>query len=115
MGNFIPISQVRDDVAAAYRKEVEWQAAEKLLPYKRMCSQRKVGLSNKIAFHFSVVLNRCFNIQVQVEIAQIESDDVVAAITGDIQNHRISKLVIGASSRSIFSRFCAKLIDDSVL
>ncbi|XP_047941146.1 U-box domain-containing protein 35 isoform X2 [Salvia hispanica] len=73
---------IRDDVAAAYRKEVEWQAAEKLLPYKRMCSQRKV----------------------QVEIAQIESDDVVAAITGDIQNHRISKLVIGASSRSIFSR-----------
>lgn len=43
MGNFIPISQVRDDVAAAYKKEVEWQAAEKLLPYKRMCSQRKVG------------------------------------------------------------------------
>ncbi|XP_041994968.1 U-box domain-containing protein 35-like isoform X1 [Salvia splendens] len=82
MGNFIPISQVRDDVAAAYKKEMEWQAAEKLLPYKRMCSQRKV----------------------QVEIAQIESDDVVAAITGDIQKHRISTLVIGASSRSIFSR-----------
>ncbi|XP_041994972.1 U-box domain-containing protein 35-like isoform X4 [Salvia splendens] len=66
----------------AYKKEMEWQAAEKLLPYKRMCSQRKV----------------------QVEIAQIESDDVVAAITGDIQKHRISTLVIGASSRSIFSR-----------
>ncbi|KAL1559301.1 non-specific serine/threonine protein kinase [Salvia divinorum] len=73
---------IRDDVAAAYKKEVEWQAAEKLLPYKRMCSQRKV----------------------QVEIAQIESDDVVTAISGDIQKHRISKLVIGASSRSIFSR-----------
>ncbi|XP_041994970.1 U-box domain-containing protein 35-like isoform X3 [Salvia splendens] len=73
---------IRDDVAAAYKKEMEWQAAEKLLPYKRMCSQRKV----------------------QVEIAQIESDDVVAAITGDIQKHRISTLVIGASSRSIFSR-----------
>lgn len=50
------------------------------------------------------MLNQCFNVQVQVEIAQIESDDVVAAITGDIQKHRISKLVIGASSRSIFSR-----------
>ncbi|XP_062227986.1 U-box domain-containing protein 35-like isoform X2 [Phragmites australis] len=26
MGNFIPISQVREDVASAYRKEAEWQA-----------------------------------------------------------------------------------------
>ena len=42
MGNSIPISQVRDDVAAAYRKEVEWQATEKLLPYKKMCTQKKV-------------------------------------------------------------------------
>ncbi|CAN6166520.1 unnamed protein product [Urochloa humidicola] len=25
MGNFIPISQVREDVASAYRKEAEWQ------------------------------------------------------------------------------------------
>lgn len=42
VGNYIAISQVRDDVAAAYRKEIEWQATEKLLPYKKMCSQRKV-------------------------------------------------------------------------
>lgn len=82
MGNFIPISQVRDDVAAAFRKDVEWQATEKLLPYRKMCTQRKV----------------------QVEIVQIESDDVVTAISEDILKHKISKLVIGSSSRSIFSR-----------
>ncbi|KAH6820863.1 U-box domain-containing protein kinase family protein [Perilla frutescens var. hirtella] len=82
MGNFIPISQVRDDVAAAFRKELEWQTSEKLLPYRKMCSQRKV----------------------QVEIVQIESDDVVTAISGAIHKHKISKIVIGASSRSIFSR-----------
>lgn len=42
MGNSIPISQVRDDVAAAYKKDVEWQTNEMLLPYKKMCAQRKV-------------------------------------------------------------------------
>ncbi|KAK6155935.1 hypothetical protein DH2020_010183 [Rehmannia glutinosa] len=82
VGNFIPISQVRDDIAAAFRKEVEWQVTEKLLPYKRMCSQRKV----------------------QVEIVQIESDDVATAISANIRKYKINKLVIGASSRSIFSR-----------
>ncbi|KAL0304060.1 UNVERIFIED_CONTAM: U-box domain-containing protein 52 [Sesamum radiatum] len=82
MGNLIPITQVRDDVATAFRKEVEWQATEKLLPYKRMCDQRKV----------------------EVEIVQIESDDVVTAVAGEIRKHKISKLVIGASPRSIFSR-----------
>ncbi|PIN06760.1 Serine/threonine protein kinase [Handroanthus impetiginosus] len=82
MGNHIPISQVREDIAAAFRKEVEWQVTEKLLPYKMMCTQRKV----------------------QVEIVQIESDDVVTGIAGDIRKHKITKLVIGASSRRIFSR-----------
>ncbi|KAA8533898.1 hypothetical protein F0562_031415 [Nyssa sinensis] len=82
MGNSIPLSQVRDDVAAAYKKEVEWQTSEKLLPYKKMCAQKKV----------------------QVEIMQIESDDVVDAISMEVAKCSISKLVIGASSRSIFSR-----------
>ncbi|KAL6580601.1 hypothetical protein OROMI_008625 [Orobanche minor] len=82
VGNYIPISQVREDVADAFRKEIEWQVTEKLLPYKRMCSQRKV----------------------QVEIVQIESDDVETAISGYIQKHEINKLVIGVSSRRMFSR-----------
>uniref|UniRef100_A0A5B6YIJ3 RING-type E3 ubiquitin transferase n=1 Tax=Davidia involucrata TaxID=16924 RepID=A0A5B6YIJ3_DAVIN len=82
MGNSIPLSQVRDDVAAAYKNEVEWQTSEKLLPYKKMCAQKKV----------------------QVEIVQIESDDVGNAISGEVAKCTINKLVIGASSRSIFSR-----------
>lgn len=44
VGNLIPISRVRDDVAAAYVKEMEWQTSEMLLPYQRMCVQRKVGI-----------------------------------------------------------------------
>ncbi|CAK9135125.1 unnamed protein product [Ilex paraguariensis] len=82
MGNFISLSQARDDVVAAYKKEVEWQTTEKLLPYKKMCAQRKV----------------------QVEIVQIEADDVVNAIASEVSKCTHNKLVIGASSRSIFSR-----------
>lgn len=107
MGNFIPISQVRDDVAAAFRKDVEWQATEKLLPYRKMCTQRKVHVVRLFledSLCVADVLNYCFYMQVQVEIVQIESDDVVTAISGDILKHKISKLVIGSSSRSIFSR-----------
>ncbi|KAK3026438.1 hypothetical protein RJ639_041450 [Escallonia herrerae] len=82
MGNSMPLTQVREDVAEAFRKEVEWQTNEKLLPYKKMFAQRKV----------------------QGEIFQIESDDVVNAIAGEVAKYSTNKLVIGASSRSIFSR-----------
>ena len=43
MGNFIPISQVRDDVAVAYKKEMEWRTTELLLPYRKLCLIRKVN------------------------------------------------------------------------
>lgn len=82
MGNLIPIHQVRDDVVAAFRKEMEWQATEKLLPYKKMCTREKV----------------------QVDIVLVESDDVVSAIAGEVATSNINKLVIGASSRRLFSR-----------
>lgn len=82
MGNSIPISQVRDEIATAFRKEMEWQANEKLLPYKIMCTQRKV----------------------QVEILQIESDDVANELTEQVAKRNITKLVIGTSSRGLLSR-----------
>ncbi|KAK1366696.1 U-box domain-containing protein 35-like [Heracleum sosnowskyi] len=82
VGNFIPITEVRDDIVAAYVKEVEWQTDEKLILFKKMCAQRKV----------------------QVEVLQIESDDVVNAIAGEVARCNIKRLVIGASSRGIFSR-----------
>ncbi|KAK6131824.1 hypothetical protein DH2020_034442 [Rehmannia glutinosa] len=76
MGTGIPISQVRDDVAAAFRKEVEWQTTEKLLRYKLFCIRREV----------------------QAEIVQIESNDVENAIAKEIAKLNIDKLVVGASS-----------------
>ncbi|CAL9008439.1 unnamed protein product [Prunus brigantina] len=82
MGNLIPLSQVREDVVAAYRKEIEWQASELLLPYKKMCAQKKV----------------------QVDVVVIESDDVANAIAEEIAKSAISNLVLGAPSRGMFKR-----------
>ncbi|KAK4385168.1 U-box domain-containing protein 52 [Sesamum angolense] len=83
MGTGMPISQVRNDVAAAFRKEVEWQTSERILPYKMLCIRKKV----------------------QAEIVQIESDDIVNAIAKEIAKCNIKKLVIGASSTGgLFSR-----------
>ena len=42
VGNSIPLSQARDDVAAAYLEEMGWQTSEMLLPYKRMFLHKKV-------------------------------------------------------------------------
>ncbi|KAG8069589.1 hypothetical protein GUJ93_ZPchr0006g41799 [Zizania palustris] len=82
MGNFIPITQVREDVAAAYKKEVEWQASKMLLPYKKMCAQR----------------------QVEAEAVLLESDDVSIAISEEIRKFNVCKLVLGSSSSGIFRR-----------
>ncbi|XBI35092.1 hypothetical protein VPH35_120827 [Triticum aestivum] len=82
MGNYLPVSQVRDDVTSAYREELEWQARNMLLPYKKMCAQR----------------------QVEAEAVLLESDDVPAAISEEIDKFNIGKLVLGSSSRSIFRR-----------
>ncbi|XP_034710223.1 U-box domain-containing protein 35-like isoform X3 [Vitis riparia] len=62
MGNSIPLSQVRDDVAAAYLEEMGWQTSEMLLPYKTMFLHKKV----------------------QVDVVVIESDDVAKAIAEEI-------------------------------
>ncbi|KAF3534348.1 hypothetical protein DY000_02038283 [Brassica cretica] len=82
MGNTIPISEVRDDVVAAYRQEMLWQAEEVLKPYKKMFERRKVA----------------------VEVHVIESDNVAAAIAEVVTRNSIERLVIGGSSRSFFSR-----------
>ncbi|KAK7859317.1 U-box domain-containing protein 35 [Quercus suber] len=82
MGNSIPLSQVREDVAAAYIKEINWQTSQMLLPYKKLCAQKKV----------------------EVDDVVIESDDVEKAIAEEVAKHNIHKLVIGASSRGLFTR-----------
>ncbi|KAF5456243.1 hypothetical protein F2P56_025744 [Juglans regia] len=78
----IPVSQVRDEVAAAYMKDVEWQTSEMLLPCKKLCAQKKV----------------------EVDVLVIESDNVANALAEEIAKLGINKLVIGASYRGLFTR-----------
>ncbi|KAJ4956779.1 hypothetical protein NE237_013562 [Protea cynaroides] len=78
----LPLSQVREDVVAEYKKEVERKTTELLLPYKQMCSKRKV----------------------QVDVKVIVADDVARAVSEEVAKFTISKLVIGASSRRFFTR-----------
>ncbi|KAK9130792.1 hypothetical protein Sjap_011279 [Stephania japonica] len=70
MGNYIPISQVRDDVATAYKKEIEWKTSKRLLPHKQLCSEKKV----------------------EAEIVQIEADDVPVAISNEVSRSKKGKL-----------------------
>ncbi|XP_043716109.1 U-box domain-containing protein 35-like isoform X2 [Telopea speciosissima] len=81
LGN-LPLSQVRENVAAGYIMEVERKTSEMLLPYKQMCTKRKV----------------------QVDVVVIEADDVARTVSGEVAKFTISKLVIGASSHSLFRR-----------
>ncbi|KAF5817127.1 hypothetical protein HanRHA438_Chr02g0050451 [Helianthus annuus] len=46
----------------------------------------------------------CDRRKVDAEIVQIESNDVIEAIKHEIVKNNVSKLVIGASSKGIFSR-----------
>ncbi|CAK8564789.1 unnamed protein product [Lathyrus sativus] len=80
MGDVLPISQVRNDVAMAFKREIEWQTNHMLLPFKSLCEQRKV----------------------HVDVVVIESDDVVNAIAEEVTKDAITKLVVGASSSGIF-------------
>lgn len=80
VGNMLPISQVRDDVAAAYKKEIECETNQMLLPFKQMCEQRKV----------------------HVEVVVIESDDVASAVAEEVTKYAVTKLVVGASTGGLF-------------
>ncbi|KAG1354405.1 putative U-box domain-containing protein 35 [Cocos nucifera] len=72
VGNYLPIDDVRDDVAIAYKKEIKWQTEVLLLPYKKMCAKR----------------------QVEAKVVVIEAEDVANAISKEVARCSISKLVI---------------------
>ncbi|XP_048610422.1 putative U-box domain-containing protein 53 [Brassica napus] len=75
-GNIVSITEAPEDVAATYRRQVMEETKETLLkPYKKMCERKKVV----------------------VELLVLESNSVAVAITRDINQHLISRLVIGRS------------------
>lgn len=44
-------------------------------------------------------------VQVHVDVVVLESDDVAAAVAEEVAKGPITKLVVGASSRGIFTRY----------
>ncbi|KAH7855921.1 hypothetical protein Vadar_030576 [Vaccinium darrowii] len=82
VGSF-PLSDVRKEVVQAYKREIRWRTEISLLPYKKMCAQKRI----------------------HAEIVQHESDDVVDAISKEVVKSSVNTLVIGVSSRGmLFSR-----------
>ncbi|KAG2550524.1 hypothetical protein PVAP13_9KG334400 [Panicum virgatum] len=81
MGNYVPVDQVRDDIASAYEKEVECEAQNMLLMYENMC----IG-------------------KVEAEVLVVKGDDVAETISGVVSACQIHKLVVGASSQGNFMR-----------
>ncbi|KAK9113661.1 hypothetical protein Syun_020458 [Stephania yunnanensis] len=86
VGNYIPISPVRDDVSAAYKKGMEWKAEKKEKKKNELTLMRYM--------------------KVEAEIVQIEEDDVPVAISNEVSKSLISVLVIGASSGGSFTSAC---------
>ncbi|XP_035816901.1 U-box domain-containing protein 35 isoform X2 [Zea mays] len=79
MGNYVPVDQVRDDIASAYEKEVECEAQNMLLMYKNMCDGK-----------------------VEAEVLVVKGDDVAETISGVVLACQIHKLFVGVSSHSNF-------------
>ncbi|KAF8728108.1 hypothetical protein HU200_018687 [Digitaria exilis] len=81
LGNYVPVDQVRADIASAYEKEVECEAQNMLLMYKNMC-----------------------NGKVEAEVLVVKGDDVAETISGVVSACQIHKLVVGVSSEGNFMR-----------
>ncbi|KAK9144570.1 hypothetical protein Sjap_004473 [Stephania japonica] len=83
MGNYIPISEVRPDIADTYKIEMEWERNKMVNSYKRFITGKKA----------------------EAEIMpMIEDDDIPQAIARAVRDNGITKLVVGASSSGWFSR-----------
>lgn len=82
-----------------------------LLPYKKMCDQRKVKHYYSLRFSKNKYYKKhrfyilALPMQVHVDVTVIESDDVASAIAEEVAKGAITKLVIGASSHLIFTRY----------
>ncbi|CAN8253406.1 unnamed protein product [Cochlearia groenlandica] len=78
-GNTVPISEAPEDVAATFRRQVMEETKQTLFkPYKKMCERKKVA----------------------VELQVLESNSVAVAITREVNQNSITRLVIGRSSHA---------------
>ncbi|KAJ4964120.1 hypothetical protein NE237_024059 [Protea cynaroides] len=82
MGNHVAISDVKDNVALAYRSQLEAQTRELFLPFRCFCTRKDIQCNDVI----------------------IEDMDVAKAIIEYVSHSAIENLVIGASTRNAFLR-----------
>ncbi|RID40689.1 hypothetical protein BRARA_J00720 [Brassica rapa] len=76
-GKTVYMSEAPEDVVATYRRKMMEDTKETLLkPYRKMCELKKVA----------------------VELQVLESNSVAVAITREVNQHLISRLVVGSSS-----------------
>ncbi|KAF3792309.1 U-box domain-containing protein 54 [Nymphaea thermarum] len=84
-GHNVPITEVDEEVAAAYLQHVESQTKEIFLPFRCFCSRR--GLQSKEVL--------------------LEDTDVTKAIVDFVTQNYVDKLVLGVASRNAFLRVFA--------
>ncbi|KAJ4957677.1 hypothetical protein NE237_024788 [Protea cynaroides] len=82
MGNHVAISAVKDNVALAYKSQLEAQTKELFLPFRCFCTRKDIQCKDII----------------------IEDMDVAKAIIEYVSHSAIENLVISASTRNAFLR-----------
>ncbi|CAK9165942.1 unnamed protein product [Ilex paraguariensis] len=82
MGNHVALSDVSDEVAKAYKDQVDNQAKELFLPFRCFCTRKDI----------------------QVNEVLLEDMDVAKAICEYVKVSLIENLVVGATSRNGFVR-----------
>ncbi|KAJ7547340.1 hypothetical protein O6H91_08G081300 [Diphasiastrum complanatum] len=78
----MPVSQVVPEVVAAYVREIELKTDRLLKTYSRICEGRKVS----------------------TEIVVLEADSLQKALVQEIFKRGITKLILGAPSRNLFTK-----------
>eukprot|EP00261_Vitis_vinifera_P037455 XP_019078698.1 PREDICTED: U-box domain-containing protein 52 [Vitis vinifera] len=93
LGNQVAISDVNEDVARAYKQQLDNQARELFLPFRCFCMRKDIQCNEVI----------------------LEGTDITKAIIDFVTASSIEILVVGAPSRSGFIRFKTTDVPSSVL
>ncbi|KAK3000369.1 hypothetical protein RJ639_020410, partial [Escallonia herrerae] len=81
-GNHVSLSEVSDEVARAYKSQVDSQAKDLFLPFRIFCTRKDIHVNEVV----------------------LEDLEIAKAICDYVKKHLIEKLVLGAASRNGFTR-----------
>ncbi|KAL6137795.1 hypothetical protein ACLB2K_063084 [Fragaria x ananassa] len=92
-GSSVSMSDVKEDVAKVYRKQLEAQAKELFLPFRCFCTKKAINCKEVI----------------------IEDTDITKGIINHVNSNGIEVLVLGAPSKSSFMRFMTTDVPTTVV